>query len=72
MVVYLVVSFLLMFCLGYIFSSIRMEKPKGKTLEELSDNELFMLQCKIFDEISRRGAELIDPFVEFGGKEDGT
>jgi hypothetical protein len=49
-----------------------MGKPKGKTLEELSDNELFMLQCKIFDEISRRGAELIDPFVEFGGKEDGT
>jgi hypothetical protein len=47
-----------------------MEKPKWKTLEELSDNELFMLQCKVFEEISNRGAKLIEPFEEFGG-EDG-
>jgi hypothetical protein len=48
-----------------------MEKPKWKTLEELTDNELFMLQCKVFEEISNRGAKLIEPFEDFGGKEDG-
>jgi hypothetical protein len=58
------------FVLGFLVCYGAQEKPKGKKLEEISDRELFMLQCKVFDEISNRGAKLIEPFEEFGG-EDG-
>jgi hypothetical protein len=60
-----------MFGLGYSLCVIRIGKPKGKKLEGISDMELFMLQCKVFEEISNRGAKLIEPFEDFGGKEDG-
>ena len=44
-------------------------KPKkGKSLEELSDKELFAVQMAVFNEISRRGAALIEPFEEFKKK----
>ena len=57
------------FVLGFLICYGSIEKPKGKKIEEISDMELFMLQCKIFDEISKRGAKLIEPFEEFGGKD---
>lgn len=57
------------FVLGFLVCYGAQEKPKGKKLEEISDRELFMLQCKVFDEISKRGAKLIEPFEEFGGKD---
>ena len=40
-------------------------KPKTKkvkSLEQLADKELFALQMAVFNEIARRGAEMIKPF----------
>lgn len=68
-VLYWVFALFLMFGLGYSLCAIRIGKPKGKKLEEISDRELLMLQFKVFDEISKRGAKLIEPFEEFGGKD---
>ena len=60
---------LLMFVLGYMFCDLRNEsraqENKPKKLEEVSDRELFALQMAVFDEISRRGAAMIEPFEEF-------
>ena len=69
MVFYWVCALFLMFGLGYFLCAVRIGKPKGKKLEEISDMELFMLQYKIFDEIAKRGEKLIEPFEEFGGKD---
>lgn len=41
---------------------------KAKNLEELTDRELFSAHVAIFNEISRRGAELMEPFEEFKKK----
>ena len=41
---------------------------KAKTLEELTDRELFSAHVAIFNEISRRGAALMEPFEEFKKK----
>lgn len=44
-------------------------KTKGaKRLEELTDRELFSVHMAIFNEISRRGAALVEPFEEFKKK----
>lgn len=61
-----------MFYLGYLTCDInaknKPKKRKAKPLEELADKELFALHVAIFNEISRRGAALIEPFEEFKKK----
>lgn len=48
------------------------QAPKKKRLEDLTDDELFVLQMSVFDEISRRGAEMMEPFEELkGGRNNG-
>ena len=63
---------LLMFVLGYMLCDItsgnKAKTKKKKRLEELSDKELFALHMAVFNEISRRGAALIEPFEEFKKK----
>ena len=60
------------FSIGCIFCEVTARnKPKTKKkkrLEELSDKELFALHMAVFNEISRRGAALIEPFEEFKKK----
>lgn len=57
---------------GFILCDVTAEnKPKtkdAKKLEELTDKELFLAHVAIFNEISRRGAALIEPFEEFKKK----
>ena len=57
------------FSIGCIFCEVTARnKPKtkkAKNLEELTDRELFSAHVAIFNEISRRGAALIEPFAEF-------
>lgn len=60
------------FLIGVLFgaeTSANKPKPKKeKSLKELSDKELFAVQMAVFNEISRRGAALIEPFEEFKKK----
>ena len=57
------------FAIGFILCDTTAEKPskthKVKTLEELSDRELFAVHVAVFNEIARRGAEMVEPFEEF-------
>jgi hypothetical protein len=61
-----------MFGIGVLFGSeTSVNKPKTrkvKSLEEFTDKELFSLHVAVFNEISRRGAALIDPFEELKKK----
>ena len=45
-------------------------KPRNaarKKMSDLSDDELFALQMAVFNEISKRGAAMLDVFEEFEG-----
>lgn len=61
-----------LFGVGALFgaeaSANRPKTRKVKSLEELTDRELFMLDVAVSNEVVRRGAALIEPFEEFKKK----
>lgn len=67
----IIILVLILFPWVCLFVNLGGQEPKKKRLEDLTDDELFVLQMSVFDEISRRGAEMIEPFEELEDK-DGT
>lgn len=63
-----VAMFALGFTLGFGEKAESGQKTQGmKKMSDLSDDELFALQMAVFNEISKRGAEMLEVFEEFEG-----